>query len=205
MSTREDLRRFYALDADHGALGLAPWPEQSPRYFCTPEGAEIFGAPGVDGVHYVLLPGDERVFCVDPGMGEPGAYVLPVAENFREFLAFLLYCRDESPLAQICRLDGEGFRKLLEENARNRWPGCEEFFEKKNRALEAVQTAFALEPQDPFAKVKALQDAFDPAGLTFSNEYYGTLGLENPGGVSRPELSGTLFATVRMEVKEEKP
>ncbi|MDE6454476.1 MAG: hypothetical protein K2L38_00875, partial [Dysosmobacter sp.] len=181
------------------------WPDQSQRYFCTPEGAEIFGAPGVDGVHYVLLPGDERVFCVDPDMGEPGAYVLPAAENFREFLAFLLYCRDESPLAQIWRLDEESFRGLLAENARNRWPGCEEFFANKSRALEAVQKAFALEPQDPFAKVKDLQHSFNPTGLIFSDEYYDVLGLENPRGISGPELNYTQYAAVRMETKEEKP
>ena len=97
MSSREDLRRFYALGIDHSVLGLEPWPEQCAGYFCTPVEAEIFGGPGVDGVHYILLPEDERVFCVNPGMGEPGTYILPVAENFREFLAFLLCCRDESP------------------------------------------------------------------------------------------------------------
>lgn len=180
MSSREDLRRFYALRIDHSALGLEPWPEGHGGYFCTPAGAEVFGGPGVDGVHYILLPEDERVFRVDPGMGEPGTYVLPVAENFREFLAFLLYCRDESPLAQLRRLDEEKFRGLLAENAQNRWPGCEETFAKRDAALAAAK-AFGLEPRDPFRKVKALQGAFDPAGLTFSREYYDTLGLEHPG------------------------
>ncbi|MCI8970057.1 MAG: hypothetical protein HFF99_01215 [Oscillibacter sp.] len=181
MSSREDLRRFYALGIDHSVLGLEPWPEQCAGYFCTPVEAEIFGGPGVDGVHYILLPEDERVFCVNPGMGEPGTYILPVAENFREFLAFLLCCRDESPLAQLWWLDEEKFRRLLEENAQNRWPGCEETFAKTDAALAAVAETFGLEPQDPFRKVKALQEAFDPAGLTFSEEYYDTLGLEHPG------------------------
>ncbi len=180
MSTREDLRRFCALEIDHGALGLGPWPEQSARYFCTPEGAEIFGGPGVDGIHYILLPGDERVFCVDPSTGEPGTYVLPVAKDFREFLSFLLFCRDESPLAQIWRLEEGEFRELLEENARNRWPGCEESFAKRDAALRTAAEAFGLEPANPYARVKALQKAFDPAGLAFSDEYYDTLGLENP-------------------------
>ena len=32
-----------------------------------------------------------------------------------------------------------------------------------------------------FSEVKALQNAFDPAGLAFSEEYYDTLDLERPG------------------------
>lgn len=204
MSSREDLRRFYALNIDHEALGLAPWRDQDHRYFCTPERAEIFGGPGVDGIHYILLPGDERVFCVDPG-AEEGAFVLPVGEDFQEFLSFLIFCRDESPLSQLWRLDEAGFHRLLEENAQARWPGCEEFFEKKSQALEAVQKAFVLKPQDPFAKVKDLQDIFSPTGLVFSDEYYDVLGLENPRGVSGPKLDYTLFATAHMETKEEKP
>lgn len=178
MSSREDAERFYALSIDHSALGLGPWGD-SPRYFCTPEGAEIFGGPGVDGIHYLFLPGDERVFCADPG-GEEGTFVLPVGENFREFLAFLLYCKDESPLSQIRMLEEGGFRSLLEENARLQWPGCEEYFGRKAAALTAVAEGFRLEPRDPFARVKDLQRDFDSAGLVFSDEYYDTLGLDNP-------------------------
>ena len=46
---------------------------------------------------------------------------------------------------------------------------------------QGAAEAFGLEPRDPFRKVKALQGAFDPAGLTFSREYYDTLGLEHTG------------------------
>lgn len=203
VSTREDLRRFYALDIRHDALGLGPWGSQE-GCFCTPEGAEIFGGPGVDGIHYVLLPGDERVFCVDPG-AEEGTFVLPVGEDFREFLSFLLFCRDESPLAQLRRLDEAGFRGLLEENAKNTWPGCEAFFKERDAALETVGEAFGLEPRDPYAGVKALQGAFDPARLTFSDEYYDILGLENPRGVAAAPEARTQFAEARIEIREETP
>lgn len=47
-------------------------------------------------------------------------------------------------------------------------------------AALAIAEAFHLGPQDPFAKVKALQAAFAPAVLRFSGEYYDVLGLENP-------------------------
>ena len=67
MSTREDMKRFYGMDLDFGAIGLQK-PDRDMVYFCTPEGAEPAGSLGVDGIHFVLLPGDERVFCVDPSM-----------------------------------------------------------------------------------------------------------------------------------------
>jgi len=176
--TREDLKRFCALDIDFASVGLLePGAAQAP-YFCTPVGAEYVGRLGCDGVHFVLLPGDERVFCVDPSMGGPGTYALPVAVDFREFLSFLLCCRDASPLAQIYWLEEGRFRALLEEDAKTTWPGCEEFFAKKNAALIAIADAFGLEPTDPYEKVKTLQAAFDPGALEFSDEYYDVLGLE---------------------------
>nr|WP_325259267.1 hypothetical protein [uncultured Oscillibacter sp.] len=195
MSSREDLRRFYALDIDHAALGLEPWGDPSRRYFCTPEGAEIFAGLGCDGVHFLLLREEEQVFCVDPMAGE-GAYVLPVARDFQEFLSFVLYCRDANPLSQIFWMDEPRFRAFLKEERRQ--SGCEPA--GKEGALAAAAEALGLEPQDPFAAVKALQSAFDPAGLTFSGEYYDTLGLEHPSGVSPGEapVSYTFSSTLRI-------
>ena len=174
--TREDLARFRALKVDGSAIGLGEgWDAP---YFCTPVGAEYVGWTGCDGVHFILLPGDERVFCVDPAMGEEGTYVLPVGTDFREFLSFVLYCRDANPLSQLSWLEEDRFRQLLVEDAAARWEGCEEFFARKDAALDAIARAFDLVPQDPWEKVKALQAAFDPACLTFSDEYYDVLGLE---------------------------
>ncbi len=174
MFTREDLQRFRALDIDFSAIGL----EQGggTPYFCTPVGAEYVGWIGCDGVHFVLLPGDERVFCVDPAMGEMGTYVLPVAENFREFLSFVLYCRDANPLSQLWWLEEPRFRQMLAEDAGQ--PGSQEFVAKREAALDAITRAFDLMPWDPYEKVKALQAAFDAACLTFSDEYYDVLGLD---------------------------
>ena len=176
--TRDDLKRFQALDIDFSAIGL----EQSENiaYFCTPVGAEYAGWIGCDGVHFILLPGDERVFCVDPAMGEEGTYVLPVAADFREFLSFVLFCRDANPLAQIHWLSEGRFRQLLREDAEAHWDGCEAFFARKAAALDTIAEAFAIRPQAPYAKVKAMQAAFDSAVLTFSDEYYDVLGLEKP-------------------------
>lgn len=176
MAGREDLKRFFALDIDFSAIGLAQ--VENAAYFCTPVGAEYIGWIGCDGVHFVLLPGDERVFCVDPMAMEEGRYVLPVAESFRQFLSFVLFCRDANPLTWLSWMEEPRFRRSLAEDAGVTWDGCEAFFAKKTVAMAAIAGAFGIEPEDPYEKVKTLQRAFDPACLTFSDEYYDVLGLE---------------------------
>ena len=137
MSTREDMSRFYGMDLDLASIGLER-PDEDMVYFCTPEGAEPAGSLGVDGIHFVLLPGDERVFCVDPAMGEPGRYVLPVAEDFRQFLSFVLFCGDANPISQIWWTEEEQFRDFLKEESERSWEGMEDVLEQKRAALAAV-------------------------------------------------------------------
>ena len=174
VSSREDLARSAALSIDFDAIGLMePGVPQEP-YFCDPVEREDVGRLGCDGVHFILLPGDERVFCVDPAMGEPGSYVLPVAEDFRQFLSFLLFCGGSGPIAQIRWLSRPQFDALLAEDRQTAWP-------ERDAALSAVAKAFDLEPADPYEVVKALQRTFDPTELDLSDEYYDTLGLEQPG------------------------
>ena len=174
--TRDDLAKFRELDIDFESIGLIQ--AENVAYFCTPVGAEYVGWIGCDGIHFVLLPGDEGVFCVDPAMGEDGTYVLPVAADFREFLSFVLYCRDANPLSELAWLSEERFCQLLAEDAGQ--PVDQAFEAKRTAALDAIAHAFVLAPRDPYEAVKALQSAFDPACLTFSEEYYDVLGLENP-------------------------
>ena len=138
------------------------------------------GRLGCDGVHFILLPGDERVFCVDPAMGEPGRYVLPVAEDFRQFLSFVLFCGDANPISQIWWTEEEQFRDFLKEESERSWEGMEDVLEQKRAALAAVAAAFSLEGADPYEKIKALQASYDSAYLRFSEEYYDVLGLERP-------------------------
>ena len=114
MSTREDLQRFLRLGLEAEKIGLEPM-DMEYRYFCTPVGAEPVGRTGGDGIHFVLLPGDERVFCVNPTIFEIGRYVLPVAESFRQFLSFVLYCRDADALSDLSWMDEEQFRACLAE------------------------------------------------------------------------------------------
>ena len=178
--TRDDIRAFWNLEIDHSAIGLE---RAGAEYndFCTPVGAEVFACLGCDGIHFALLPGDETIYCVDPAMGEPGTYVLPVAGDFRQFLSYVLFCGDANPLTQIWWLTEPRFRALLNEDGED-WPGKADFLAKKQEALSAVAAAFHLEPADPWGPVKTLQRAFDPSALTFSPEYYDVLGLEPPAG-----------------------
>ena len=139
MSTREDVKTFFGLPLDFSMLELEPETDADlVRYFCTPENAEIIGW-GSCGTHFVLLPGDEAVYCVEPELAEEGTFVLPVGADFREFVSHLLYCKCTSPLAQIFMLDATRFRKLLEDNAANTWPGCEEDFKSGDASLAAPE------------------------------------------------------------------
>ena len=174
MATREDLKRFRALEIDFDAIGLMePGVPQEPC-FCDPVEREDVGRVGCDGVHFILLPGEEKVYCVDPAMGEPGTYVLPVAEDFRQFLSFVLFCGGANPVSQIWWLTRPRFEAMLEEERKTDWP-------ERDAALQAVAGAFAVGPADPYEQVRALQAAFDPSEVKFSEEYYDALGLERPG------------------------
>lgn len=179
--TRDDLKRFRALDINFDSVGLLQSGEGDFAYFCTPVDAEFVGRIGCDGVHFILLPGDERVFCVDPDMGERGTYVLPVASDFREFLSFVLYCQDANPLSQIFWMTRKQYDELAAEDAAARENEYQaRFFEQKDKALAEIAKEFGLTAVDPFKKVKAMQAKFDPAVLNFSEEYYDAVGYERP-------------------------
>ena len=204
MSTREDVKTFFGLPLDFSMLELEPETGADPvRYYCTPENAEIIGW-GSCGTHFVLLPGDEAVYCVEPEMAEEGTFVLPVGADFREFLSHLLYCKCTSPLAQIFMLDATRFRKLLEDNDANTWPGCEEDFKSRDASLDLLAETFHIRSRDPFQRVKELQTGFDPSVLNFSDAYYDTLGLEKPKrGMQRKEKPLFEFPPITFDLYQE--
>ena len=204
MSTREDVKTFFGLPLDFSMLELEPETGADPvRYFCTPENAEIIGW-GSCGTHFVLLPGDEAVYCVEPELAEEGTFVLPVGADFREFVSHLLYCKCTSPLAQIFMLDATRFRKLLEDNDANTWPGCEEDFKSRDASLDLLAETFHIRSRDPFQRVKELQTGFDPSVLNFSDAYYDTLGLEKPKrGMQRKEKPLFEFPHITFDLYQE--
>ena len=204
MPTRKDIRTFFGLPLDFSMLELEPETGADPvRYFCTPENAEIIGW-GSCGTHFVLLPGDEAVYCVEPELAEEGTFVLPVGADFREFVSHLLYCKCTSPLAQIFMLDATRFRKLLEDNDANTWPGCEEDFKSRDASLDLLAETFHIRSRDPFQRVKELQTGFDPSVLNFSDAYYDTLGLEKPKrGMQRKEKPLFEFPPITFDLYQE--
>ena len=206
--TRDDLKRFRALDINFDAIGLMV-DDDPARYFCDPVDLEPVGRIGCDGIHFILLPGDERVFCVDPSMGERGTYVLPVANDFREFLSFVLYCQDANPLSQIFWMTRKQYDELAAEDAAARKSEYQvKFFEEKDEALSAIAKEFNLTPVDPFKKVKAMQAKFDPAILNFSEEYYDAVGYERPkeGDESMlPQDPNILLSVVNTKLRDEYP
>ena len=204
MSTREDVKTFFGLPLDFSMLELEPETDADlVRYFCTPENAEIIGW-GSCGTHFVLLPGDEAVYCVEPELAEEGTFVLPVGADFREFVSHLLYCKCTSPLAQIFMLDATRFRKLLEDNAANTWLGCEEDFKSRDASLDLLAETFHIRSRDPFQRVKELQTGFDPSVLNFSDAYYDTLGLEKPKrGMQRKEKPLFEFPPITFDLYQE--
>ena len=204
MSTREDVKTFFGLPLDFSMLELEPETGADPvRYFCTPENAEIIGW-GSCGTHFVLLPGDEAVYCVEPELAEEGTFVLPVGADFREFVSHLLYCKCTSPLAQIFMLDATRFRKLLEDNDANTWPGCEEDFKSRDASLDLLAETFHIRSRDPFQRVKELQTGIDPSVLNFSDAYYDTLGLEKPKrGMQRKEKPLFEFPPITFDLYQE--
>lgn len=205
--TRDDLKRFRALDIDFDSIGLLQSGADDFAYFCTPVDAEFVGRVGCDGVHFILLPEDERVFCVDPSMGERGTYVLPVAGDFREFLSFILFCQDANPLSQIYWMTRKEYQELAAEDAAARENEYQaRFFEEKDKALAGIVKEFDLTPVDPFKRVKAMQKNFDPAVLNFSEEYYDAVGYKRPEETEKTETNqGTHFATVTVSFEKEEP
>ncbi len=176
---RREIREFRRLPIDHGALGLEWRGRDGAAYFCTPKGAERLGSVGAGGAHFVLLPEDERVYCVDPAMGEPGTYVLPVASDLRTFASYVLFCRDANPISQISWMTEAQYRGLLAEDAAA-WEGCGDDFRRKQRSLDALARAYGVGPADPFGPVKAMQAAFSPDTIRFTSQYYDVLGIERP-------------------------
>ena len=175
MSTREDVKTFFGLPLDFSMLELEPETDADPvRYFCTPENAEIIGW-GSCGTHFVLLPGDEAVYCVEPELAEEGTFVLPVGADFREFLSHLFYCK--------C---------------------TEEDFKSRDASLDLLAETFHIRSRDPFQRVKELQTGFDPSVLNFSDAYYDTLGLEKPKrGMQRKEKPLFEFPPITFDLYQE--
>lgn len=150
------------------------------EYFCTPKDAEILGGPVEDGIHFVLVPDDKRVFCVEP-LAEDGRYVMPVAASLQDFISYLIYTGYSLPVARLRGLTREEYGAMLEE-ANLTWPGSEVFFEERRRAVRILASAYGVRPTDPYDPVRTLQEKFRPDEIRYSEDYEKVLSLERQEG-----------------------
>lgn len=169
-------KQYKKLKIDKSYLGLEPG-DTNGGYFCTPEHCHVIGWAGVDGIHYGFVEKfGEMVFAINPmPIGERCVY--PLAENFEVFLQLILAGKGVNSIEQIEHFSPEQFAEYLKTD-------CVDdpaHLEKQQVALDALQTAFHLEPHpNPYGYVKALQADFDYEAIPYSDEYYDVTGLENP-------------------------
>lgn len=140
-------------------------------YFCTPVGADIFAAPGVDGIHYCTIGGfGEMVFAISPSNGV-GEFVHPVAKSFDDFLALLLMCEGDAAIEQCWQWSQEQFDQFMGEQ--------EVLPETKQAALHLMELT-GLEPMElPYKYIHDLQKFFNDKSIPFSEEYYKTVPQED--------------------------
>ncbi len=145
-------------------------------YFCTPVGADIFAAPGIDGIHYCMIEGfGELVFAISPS-NCPGEYVHPVARNFDDFLALLLMCDSDAAIEQCWQWSQEQFDKFM---------GEQEVSSETKQAAQRLMELTGLEPMElPYKYIRNLQKSFNYKSIPFSEEYYDTV---PPEDLTEPE------------------
>lgn len=146
------------------------------KYFCTPVGADIFAAPGVDGIHYCIIEGfGELIFAISPSNGV-GEFVHPVARNFDDFLRLLLVCDGDAAIEQCWQWSQEQFDKFM---------GEQEILPATKQAAEHLMEQTGLEPMElPYKYIRDLQKSFNYKSIPFSEEYYDTV---PPEDLTEPE------------------
>ncbi len=157
---RMTYRKFAKSGLSLAAVGAEPDIGRK-GYFCTPDGARIFGWAGVDGIHYCFVKDlDDMVFVVDPA-AERGNQVHPVAESFGDFLRLLLAVKDAGFLETAHAMTAERFGETI----RNYEPTDE-----GKALLSELSARFGLTPmEDAHAYLSRLDAAFDFSRLRFSD------------------------------------
>lgn len=157
-------------EIDLSAFGLGRC-DNDYTYFCTPVGADVFAAPGIDGIHYCMIAGfGEMVFAISPS-NCPGEYVHPIARNFDDFLRLLLVCDGDAAIEQCWQWSQEQFDQFMGEQ--------EVLSETKEAAMRLMELT-GLEPMEmPYQYIHDLQKSFNYKSIPFSEEYYDTVPPED--------------------------
>jgi len=156
-------QKFRKLDIDFSAIGLEN-RDLSETYFCTPEGAEIIGWAGIDGIHYCFIDGfDDMVFAVSP-MNTPSDYVHPIARSFDDLLGLLVACGDMAALEQAHQWNKVQFEQFVADNPPSK---------KQQDIYDLLAKELSVIPNEaPFDYISELQAQFDYSTIRFTEDYY---------------------------------
>ena len=155
-------QKFLRSGVDLAPIGVERREDNTP-YFCTPQGASIFGWAGVDGIHFCFIRGfGDMVFAVSPMNSAPN-YVHPVAQDYRDFLRLLLACTDAAALEQAWMWDEARFDAFLRENP---------LTQEQQECLSQMAEKMSLTPTEhPWGYLKDLQASFDYSRIKYTEEY----------------------------------
>ena len=163
--------KYKKLNIDTTLIGLEKGSTTG-DYFCTPKGVTVIGWE--NSIHYCFIKDyGEMVFTVNPETCVD-KYVYPIAENFEEFLRLILACGSTTAVEQIIGWTKEQFIEFVNgsDNA---------FVPNQAEVLQKLKEELKIEPRENvYEYVKKLQDNFDDSKIEYTDEYYDTLGLENP-------------------------
>lgn len=184
-------KKYKSLKIDGSQIGLEQ--DGGVPYFCTPIGAEIIGWD--NGIHYCFIKGfGDLVFCVNPETC-CDYYVYPIARNFRDFLGLILAAGNTNTLQQIIWWDKKMYDDFVHSPEEQENKSRPEVIAVLNTIRREIDTASI---DSPFEYIKDLQSSFPYEQISFTNEYYDTLGIDRPDGTG-PEENGFTFDTVEIE------
>lgn len=172
--------KYKNLKIDGSWIGLESGAKTP--YFCTPIGAEIIGWD--HGIHYCFIEGfGDMVFCVNPETC-CDYYVYPIARNFCDFLGLILAAGNTNTLQQIIWWDRKMFDDFVNSPEEREYKARPEVNGVLNTIRREMDAALI---DSPFEYIKDLQSNFPYEQLSFTNEYYDTLGIELPDGTEPKE------------------
>lgn len=184
-------KKYKSLKIDGSQIGLEQ--DGGVPYFCTPIGAEIIGWD--NGIHYCFIKSfGDLVFCVNPETC-CDYYVYPIARNFRDFLGLILAAGNTNTLQQIIWWDKKMYDDFVHSPEEQENKSRPEVIAVLNTIRREIDTASI---DSPFEYIKDLQSSFPYEQISFTNEYYDTLGIDRPDGTG-PEENGFTFDTVEIE------
>jgi len=187
--------KYKKLNIDTTLIGLEKGSTTG-EYFCTPKGATVIGWE--NSIHYCFIEGfGEMVFAVNPETCVD-KYVYPLAESFEEFLRLILACGSTTAVEQIIGWTKEQFVEFVDSSDNAFVPNQAEVLKKLKEELNIEQR------ENVYEYVKEIQANFDDSKIEYTEEYYDTLGLENPSNKNKTDEKQEGFEVVGFWFKKKK-